>query len=114
MANAEISRVSIHASVGSAAAMPTPDHVLTKVESSRIVATDCRSGHILVVDDDPAVRHLISNYFGQHGIQTVSAASRSAVVLQLAGGDTSAIILDLHLGQDDGLDLLRVRYRHGE
>jgi hypothetical protein len=52
VANAEISRVSIHASVRSAAAIPTPDHVLTKVESSRIVATDCSSSHILVVDDE--------------------------------------------------------------
>ncbi|TYL87437.1 response regulator [Bradyrhizobium cytisi] len=81
--------------------------MLTKVESSRIVATDCNSGHVLVVDDDPAVRHLISDYFGQHGIQTVSAMGRSAVARQLAGGDTSAIILDLHLGQDNWLDLLR-------
>jgi two-component system, OmpR family, response regulator len=107
VANAEISPVSIHASVRSAAAIPTPDHVLTKVESSRIVAPDCRSGHILVVDDDPAVRHLISEYFGQHSIQTVSATSHSAVVRQLARGDTSAIILDRHLGQHNGLDLLR-------
>jgi hypothetical protein len=37
--------------------------MLTKVESSRIVATDGSSGHVLVVDDDPAVRHLISDYF---------------------------------------------------
>jgi len=81
--------------------------MLTKVEPSRIVATDCSSGHILVVDDDPAVRHLISDYFGQHGIQTVSATGRSAVAHQLAGGDTSAIILELRLGQDNGLDLLR-------
>src|SRR5258708_25613098 len=87
--------------------MWTPDHMLTKVESSRIVATDCSSGHILVVDDDPAVRQLISDYFGQHGIQTISATGRLAVARQLAGGDTSAIILDLHLGQDNGLDLLR-------
>ena len=107
MANDEISRVSIYASARSATVMRTPDHMLTKVEPSRIVATDCGSSHILVVDDDPAVRHLISDYFGQYGIQTVSATSRSGVARQLAGGDTSAIILDLHLGQDDGFDLLR-------
>src|SRR5260221_13169337 len=87
--------------------MRTPDHMLTKVESSRIVAADCRSGHILVVEDDPGVRQLISDYFGQHGIQTVSAMGRSAVARQLAGGGTGAIILHLHLGQDNGLDLLR-------
>jgi two-component system OmpR family response regulator len=107
VANAEISRVSIHASVRSAAATPTPDHVLTKVESSRIVAADCSSSHILVVDDDPAVRHLISDYFGQYGIETTSATGRSEVARQLARQGTSAIILDLHPGQDNGLDLLR-------
>src|SRR5260370_3664008 len=85
--------------------MRTPDHMLNKVEYNRIVATDCSSGPVLVVDDDPAVWHLISDYFGQHGIQTASAPGRSAVARQLAGGDTSAIILDLHLGKDNGLDL---------
>src|SRR6202048_4497134 len=107
MASAEIHPYQFMLLRGPQPAMRTPDHMRTKVESSRIVATDCRSGHILVVDDDPAVRHLISDYFGQHGIQTVSAMGRSAVARQLAGGDTSAIILDLHLGQDNGLDLLR-------
>ena len=81
--------------------------MLTHVESSRTTAAGFSSGRILVVDDDPAVRHLISDYFGEHGIETVSAMDRSAVARQLAGGDTSAIILDLHLSQDNGLDLLR-------
>jgi two-component system OmpR family response regulator len=67
---------------------------------------DCNSGHILVADDDPPVQHLISDYFGQHGLKTVAATDRSAVACQLAGGGT-AIILDLHLGQENGLDLLR-------
>jgi DNA-binding NtrC family response regulator len=60
--------------------------MLTEVQPSRVVATDCSSGHVLVVDDDPAVRHLISGFFGQHGIRTVSAMGRSAVARQLAGG----------------------------
>ena len=81
--------------------------MLTQIESSRVVAAGRSPGRILVVDDDPAVRHLISDYFGEHGIQTVSAMDRSAVARQLAGGDTSAVILELHLGQDNGLDLLR-------
>jgi two-component system OmpR family response regulator len=81
--------------------------MLTHVESSRTTATGFSSGRILVVDDDPAVWHLFSDYFGQHGIQTVSATGRSGVAHQLARGDTSAIILDPHLSQDNGLDLLR-------
>ena len=81
--------------------------MLTHVESSRTMATGLSSGRILVVVDDPAVRHLISDYFAEHGIQTVSATGRSAAGRQLAGGDTSAVILELRLGQGNGLDLLR-------
>ncbi len=81
--------------------------MLTLVESGRTMATGLSSGRILVVDDDPAVRHLISDYFGEHGIQTVSATGRSAAGRQLAGEDPSAIILELGLGQGNGLDLLR-------
>jgi two-component system, OmpR family, response regulator len=81
--------------------------MLTHVESSRSMATGLSSSRILVVDDDPAVRHLISDYLGEHGIQTVSATCRSAAARQLAGEDPSAIILELRLGQGNGLDLLR-------
>ena len=81
--------------------------MLTHVVSSRTMATGLSSGRILVVDGDPAVRHLISDYFGEHGIQTVSATGRSAAAHQLAGEDPSAIILELGLGQGNGLDLLR-------
>ena len=79
----------------------------TQVESSRTMATGLSSGRILVVDDDRAVRHLISDYFGEHRIQTVSATGRSAAARQLAGEDPSAIILELRLGQGNELDLLR-------
>src|SRR6202035_360482 len=51
-----------------AAAVRRPDHMLTHVESRYTTATGFSSGRILVVDDDPAVRHLISDYFGEHGI----------------------------------------------
>ncbi len=106
MANDDTSSVSIYPSAPPAAVMPTPDHLLTNIESGRVGTTGC-SGHILVVNDDPQVRYQVSDYFGQRGMQTVSATSRSAVARQLAAGDTSAIILDLHLGQGNGLDLLR-------
>jgi DNA-binding response OmpR family regulator len=107
MADDEIHLVNFSAFARSAAAVRRPDHTLTDVESSRMMATGFSSGRLLVVDDDPAVRHLISEYFGEHGTETVSATGRSAVARQLASGHTSAIILELRLGQDNGLDLLR-------
>src|SRR5262245_47606318 len=75
--------------------------------SPAMTATGLSSRRILVVDDDPIVRHLISDYFGNHGIQIVSATGGSGAGRQLAGEDTSAIILELRLDQCNGLDLLR-------
>src|ERR1700730_5801743 len=88
--------------------MRRPDHMLTHVDPSRTAATGLSSGRILVVDDDPAVLHLISDYFGEHGIQTVSATCRSAAARQLAGEDPSAIILELRLRQGHGLARLEL------
>src|SRR5258708_13126725 len=81
------------AAARSAAVMRMPDHMLTQTESGRIAAAGFSPGRILVVDDDPAVRHLVSDYFAEHGIQTVAAMDRSAVARQLAGGGKRAVIL---------------------
>jgi DNA-binding response OmpR family regulator len=64
-------------------------------------------GHILVVDDDPATRRMVTSYFEEHDLQAASVAGREELRLHLASRTPSMIILDLHLGQDDGLDLLR-------
>jgi two-component system OmpR family response regulator len=63
--------------------------------------------HILIVDDDPLMRELLTTYFADHGVRTSSAANRTEVNRHLSGKYPSLIILDLQLGQDDGLDILR-------
>ena len=68
---------------------------------------DSTSGHILVVDDDPATRRMVTSYFQEHDLQAVSVAGRQELRLHLTTRTPSMIILDLRLGQDDGLDLLR-------
>jgi DNA-binding response OmpR family regulator len=62
---------------------------------------------VLVVDDDDATRRMLTSYFHDHDMQARSAASRQELARQLAEFEPSLIILDLRLGQDDGLDLLR-------
>src|SRR5258705_7598116 len=81
-----------------AAAMRRHDHMLTLVESGRTLATGLSSGRILVVDDDPAVRLLI---------RAISASGPDEVAGLLAREEPNLVILDLRLGQEDGLDLLR-------
>jgi two-component system, OmpR family, response regulator len=61
----------------------------------------------LVVDDDPALQRMILNYFADNNIQTLLASGREEMVRQLAAHEVSVVILDLRLGLEDGLDLLR-------
>jgi DNA-binding response OmpR family regulator len=64
-------------------------------------------GHIVVVDDDPATRHIVTRYFREHDMPASSASGRQELIRHLASGAPTLIILDLRLGRDDGLDLLR-------
>jgi two-component system, OmpR family, response regulator len=60
---------------------------------------------VLVVEDDPALQRMILNYFSENNIRTLAASGRQEMALQLGG--TDLVVLDLCLGQEDGLDLLR-------
>lgn len=62
---------------------------------------------VLLVDDDPATRRMVTRYFAEHDVPARAAASREEMERCLADGEPALIILDLRLGQDDGLDLLR-------
>jgi two-component system, OmpR family, response regulator len=82
--------------------------MLTRVDSSHhMIAPNYGSSYVLIVDSDPAIQHMISEHFEQHGIPTMSVSNRSGVGRHFTGDHPSAIILDLHPGQEDGLDLLK-------
>jgi two-component system OmpR family response regulator len=61
---------------------------------------------ILVIDDDPAMREMVAGYLAEHNI-TVLLASGGQEMARLLSTEPSLVILDLRLGQEDGLDLLR-------
>src|SRR5882757_6273729 len=62
---------------------------------------------VLVVEDDPALQRMILNYFVENNIHTLLASDRQEMVRQLGSTEVNLVILDLRLGQEDGLDLLR-------
>jgi DNA-binding response OmpR family regulator len=62
---------------------------------------------VLVVEDDPALQRMILSYFGENNIRTLLASGREEMVHQLNDAVVNLVILDLRLGQEDGLDLLR-------
>jgi two-component system, OmpR family, response regulator len=70
-------------------------------------STPQKTGQIIVVDDDASIRRLVAEYFDEQNIPTSAASNRRDLNRQLARAYPSLIILDLRLGDEDGLDLLR-------
>jgi two-component system OmpR family response regulator len=66
-----------------------------------------KAGYILVVDDDPAIQRMITSYFEENSIPAKSASGRQELRRFLGATYPSIIILDMLIGQDSGLDLLR-------
>jgi two-component system, OmpR family, response regulator len=62
---------------------------------------------VLVVEDDPALQRMILNYFAENSIRTLVASGGQEMVHQLGSNEVSLVVLDLRLGHEDGLDLLR-------
>ena len=65
--------------------------------------------HVLVVDDDAAIRDLISSYLEREDFQVSAVADGKAMARALAEKPINLIILDLKLSGEDGLALMRAR-----
>jgi DNA-binding response OmpR family regulator len=63
--------------------------------------------HILVVDDDPQIRSLLSEYLTENGLQ-VTTTSSGREMMRILGEETiDLVILDLRLADEDGMALAR-------
>jgi len=69
-------------------------------------ATDIQP-HILVLDDDPAVRQLIAEYLGENEVRVSTAATSAEMMPTLAEQAIDLIVLDLRLAGEDGMQLAR-------
>jgi two-component system, OmpR family, response regulator len=91
-----------------------------RVADGRFEAADGKVGPerrkpvCVVVEDDLTMRHLVMNYLEEHDIRAVAASRRDEVSAFLARGESDLVILDLRLGQEDGLDLLREIRSHSD
>jgi DNA-binding response OmpR family regulator len=63
--------------------------------------------HILVVDDDPAMRELIADYLDENELRVTTAATSDEMRGALAEHAIDLVVLDLRLGQEDGMYLAR-------
>src|SRR6266481_6039409 len=63
--------------------------------------------HVLVVDDDPTIRDLVSDYLGQHELRVSAVADGQAMQALLGAEVVDLIVLDLKLKGEDGMGLAR-------
>ncbi len=65
-----------------------------------------RSSRILVVDDEPKIRRIISSYLIEEGFEVAEAHDGESALLA-AESDLDLVILDIGLPGIDGIDVLR-------
>jgi DNA-binding response OmpR family regulator len=63
--------------------------------------------HVLVVDDDPTIRELVSDYLGQNELRVSAVADGSAMQTVLGEQIVDLVVLDLKLRGEDGMSLAR-------
>ncbi len=64
--------------------------------------------HILVVDDDPEIRHLLQTYLKKNGLRVSTAGDGKGMWQALEQARVDLIVLDLMLPGVDGLELCRM------
>jgi DNA-binding response OmpR family regulator len=63
--------------------------------------------HVLVVDDDPTIRELVSDYLGKNELRVTAVADGEAMQATLADQVVDLVVLDLRLRAEDGMALAR-------
>ena len=61
---------------------------------------------ILVVDDEPQIREMLSLYFANHGYDTATAGDSAETLRAVQEGRVDVVVLDIGLAEEDGLKLL--------
>lgn len=71
------------------------------------------SPHVLVVDDDPAVRELLNEYLAENDLRVTAVASGTAMNEVLDQQAIDLVLLDLKLPGEDGMQLARALRERG-
>ena len=61
---------------------------------------------ILVVDDEPQIREMLSMYFSRHGYETSTAGDSATTLRIVKETPVDVVVLDISLADEDGLKLL--------
>jgi DNA-binding response OmpR family regulator len=83
---------------------PTPRHEAGEAIQER---ETCARGHILAIDDDPGVLHVIANYLGDHDFRVTALPSGRDMQTVMAREMVDLVVLDLRMPGEDGMEIAR-------
>jgi len=63
--------------------------------------------NILLVDDDPSIRNMLVEYLSQHAFDIKAFENGVELMRHMMRNDPDLVIVDLNLGREDGLELVR-------
>jgi two-component system, OmpR family, response regulator len=86
---------------------PSPSSSIRRRNSNGVFVFTSNTGHVLFIEDDPAMRQLVTGFFEERNMPICAVAGRYELGRHFAGNNPSLIVLNLRLGQDDSLVLLR-------
>ena len=76
------------------------------VMTQGVPSADTTHPRILVVDDDRSIRHVLTRYLTLEKYDVYSASNAEEALTALRTDNPDLVLLDVILGDDDGLDLL--------
>jgi two-component system, OmpR family, response regulator len=87
---------------------------LTDADGQVMHSTMPMAGYVLVIDDDQVMHQLVTAYFERNNLPARGVSGRQEAQRFFNGMEPSLIILDIHLGRDDGFDVLRDIRSHSD
>jgi len=85
---------------------PTPTQCPPNFYPGGVPAPETSSARVLVVDDDEAVRVLLTRYLEMEGFSVEQVRDGGAALAAIAASQPDLVLLDLMLPTQDGLDIL--------
>src|SRR5258708_38134132 len=79
----------------------------SRMQPAEPAASVSQAKRVLVIDDDRFMQDMLKNYLEQHNLRVVLASQKQDRTRLSAASEPNIVILDLRLGQEDGLGLLR-------
>ena len=84
-----------------------PENDTAPTDPSKSATVELRLKHVLVVDDDPALRAMVGNYLVDQNVRVSAASNGLEMARVLTTGGVDLVILDLKLGNENGLEIVR-------